>query len=64
MNLARQILCRVNLMKFYLKGNIVAIGNIENAIIEGHEILIAPIAYYKVKLCNYLLEEFVGIYIQ
>jgi predicted nucleic acid-binding protein len=38
-----------NIISFYLKGNAAVIQNIEKAIEEDHEIVIAPIAYYEVK---------------
>jgi len=38
-----------NIVSFYIKNNPKVIENIEQAIIKGDDILIAPIAYYEVR---------------
>jgi tRNA(fMet)-specific endonuclease VapC len=38
-----------NIISFYLKGNETVSRNMEQAVIDDHAIIIAPIAYYEVK---------------
>jgi tRNA(fMet)-specific endonuclease VapC len=38
-----------NIISFYLKGNEAVSQNMEQAVIDDHAIIIAPIAYYEVK---------------
>ena len=38
-----------NILSFYLRQNQQIIKKIHNTLLEGHEVLISPIAYYEIK---------------
>ena len=38
-----------NIVSFYLRQNETVIQKVKNVLLEGHEVLISPIAYYEVK---------------
>jgi len=38
-----------NILSFYLRQNQQIIKKVQNTLLEGHEVLISPIAYYEVK---------------
>lgn len=38
-----------NIVSYYLKGNSAVVGNIDNALAAGDDLIIAPIAYYEVR---------------
>jgi len=38
-----------NIVSFYLRQNEIVIQKVKDVLLEGHEVLISPIAYYEVK---------------